>query len=93
MKRFAVGLALAAVLAAPASALAFHHGGLPAEVCSAPEAGDPSNTNGQVRFGLGHNHILPLPPAGEPGNSGMEDGVPGEGQGRGGAHCAGGPTD
>jgi hypothetical protein len=93
MKRLALVLSIAALLAMPGAALAFHHGGLPAEVCSATVAGDPSNTNGQVRFGLSHNHTLPLPPAGEPGSSGMTEGTPGNGQGEGGAFCANGPID
>ncbi len=80
MKRLIASLVLLASLAFPASALAFHHGGLPATVCHADAAGSPSNDNGNAKEALrAHNpQGLPLPPVGTPGN----------GQGRGGDHCA-----
>lgn len=80
MRRFSIALALAALLALPGSALAFHHIGLPATVCHAEAAGSPSNDNGMAKEALvAHNpHGLPLPPIG----------TPGQGQGQGGEHCA-----
>jgi hypothetical protein len=85
VKRFAVALGLVAALALPGSALAFHHGGLPATTCHAPEAGSPSNDNGQAKQALlAHNpQGLPLPPVG----------TPGQGQGKGDEHCANGHDD
>lgn len=80
MKRLAAGLALAAALALPGTALAFHHGGLPATACHADAAGSPSNNNGMAKEAILANTplTLPLPPVGKPGN----------GQGDGAAHCA-----
>ena len=80
MKRLIASLILLASLLFPASALAFHHGGLPATVCHADAAGSPSNDNGNAKGALlAHNpQGLPLPPVGTPGN----------GQGQGGDHCA-----
>jgi hypothetical protein len=80
MKRLALGLALGAVMLAPGSTLAFHHGGLPSTVCAADEAGSPSNNNGQAKEAIAAHQpgLLPLPPVGTPGN----------GQGDGGEHCA-----
>lgn len=89
MKRLALVLALAAMLLMPASALAFHHGGLPSTQCAAEAAGSPSNNNGNAKQALtAHNPFgLPLPPLGSPGNSGLGS-TPGNGQGDGGEHCA-----
>ena len=80
MKRLAAGFGLALALALPGSAMAFHHGGLPATDCHAESAGSPSNDNGMAKEALlAHNpQGLPLPPVGTPGN----------GQGDGGEHCA-----
>jgi len=81
MKRLALGLSLAALLALPSAALGFHHGGLPATACHAEAAGSPSNDNGQAKEALlAHNKHFPpaLPPVG----------TPGEGQGQGGENCA-----
>ncbi len=80
MKRLLASLILLGSLAFPASALAFHHGGLPATACHADAAGSPSNDNGNAKEALlAHNpQGLPLPPVGTPGN----------GQGQGGDHCA-----
>jgi len=80
MKRLAVALAIAAALALPGTALAFHHGGLPATACHADAAGSPSNDNGMAKEAILANTplTLPLPPVGTPGN----------GQGQGGEHCA-----
>lgn len=80
MKRLIASLVLLASLAFPASALAFHHGGLPATACHADAAGSPSNDNGNAKEALlAHNPGgLPLPPVGTPGNA----------QGSGGDHCA-----
>jgi hypothetical protein len=80
MKRLAVALAIAAALALPGTALAFHHGGLPATACHADAAGSPSNNNGMAKEAILANTplTLPLPPVGTPGN----------GQGQGGEHCA-----
>ena len=80
MKRLAVALAMAAALALPGTALAFHHGGLPATACHADAAGSPSNDNGMAKEAILANTplTLPLPPVGTPGN----------GQGQGGEHCA-----
>ena len=83
MKRFAASLAVAALLALPGSALAFHHIGLPATDCHAAAAGSPSNDNGMAKEAiLAHNpaQTLPLPPVG----------TPGQGKGQGGEHCANG---
>lgn len=68
------------LVAMAAPALAFHHGDLPATQCSADAAGSPSDDNGQAKENLAsHNpHGLPLPPVG----------TPGQGQGKGAAHCA-----
>jgi hypothetical protein len=79
MKRACL-VCVVAVLAVPAPAAAFHHGGLPATFCHAPAAGSPSNDNGMAKEALlAHNPAqdLPLPPVGTPGN----------GQGEGGEHC------
>jgi hypothetical protein len=80
MKRLAVALAIAAALALPGTALAFHHGGLPATACHADAAGSPSNDNGMAKEAILANTplTLPLSPVGTPGN----------GQGNGGEHCA-----
>jgi hypothetical protein len=80
VKRLLLTLLLLASLAMPASALAFHHGGLPSTACADDAAVSPSNNNGEAKFGLSHNpaQSLPLPPVGTPGN----------GQGEGGEHCA-----
>ena len=80
MKRLAIALAIAAALALPGTALAFHHGGLPATACHAEAAGSPSNNNGMAKEAILANTplTLPLPPVGTPGN----------GQGQGGEHCA-----
>jgi len=88
MKRFALALGLAGVLLMPGSALAFHHGGLPARFCAAPAAGSPSNDNGMAKEALlaHHKFGLPLPPLGEAGNSGVLP--PGNGNGQGAEHCA-----
>jgi hypothetical protein len=83
MRRIVVLLALAAALAVPAAASAFHHPGLPSTVCANENAGSPSNDNGMAKEAIGaHNPALdfPLPPVGTPGN----------GQGDGGEHCVGG---
>ena len=89
MKRFSLGLAMAAVLAVPGSALAVHHVFIPASECPPPVAGEPSNDNGKMRFGLRHHFVLlpgslggdlPLPPGG----------TPGAGNGQGGDNCANG---
>lgn len=82
MKRFAVAVGLAAALALPGTAFAFHHGGLPSTACHAAAAGSPSNDNGAAKQALlAHNpQGLPLPPVG----------TPGAGQGDGGEHCANG---
>lgn len=78
-----VAFVITATAAAPAPALAFHHGGLPATRCHAAAAGSPSNDNGMAKEALvAHNpHGLPLAPVG----------TPGEGQGEGGEHCANAP--
>jgi hypothetical protein len=97
MKRLAIGIALAAILATPSAVLGFHHVGLPSTACHAPvmlgdgTTNDPGNNNGQAKENLSaHNPFgLPLPPLGSPGNSGL-DPVPGRGQGEGGEHCANG---
>ena len=80
MKRLALVFGLALALALPGSALAFHHGGLPATACHADAAGSPSNNNGMAKEAiLAHSpQTLPLPPVG----------TPGQGQGDGGDHCA-----
>lgn len=80
MRRISIALAVAAVLALPGSALAFHHVGLPATACHAAAAGSPSNDNGRAKDAiLAHTPLsLPLPPIG----------TPGQGQGQGGEHCA-----
>jgi hypothetical protein len=81
MKRLATAIGLVAVLALPAPALAFHHGGLPATFCAADAAGSPSNDNGMAKEALlAAGRTLPLPPVGTPGN----------GQGDGAEHCANG---
>ena len=81
MKRALIAVVLAIPLGVPASAAAFHHGGLPATTCHAPAAVSPSNLNGMAFEAIDtHNQALsiPLPPVGTPGN----------GQGQGGEHCA-----
>jgi hypothetical protein len=86
MKRVAATIGLIAALALPGSALAFHHGGLPATQCHAATAGSPSNDNGMAKEAiLAHNpaQTLPLPPVGTPGNA----------KGQGGEHCANGHAD
>ena len=80
MKRACL-VSVIAVLAVPAPAVAFHHGGLPATFCHAAAAGSPSNDNGMAQEALlAHNPAqdLPLPPVG----------TPGDGQGEGGENCA-----
>ena len=63
MKRLLILALLLGSLVLPSTVLGFHHGGLPSTVCSADVAGEPSNTNGNVRFGLSHNpaQTIPLP--------------------------------
>jgi hypothetical protein len=80
MRRFAIAVALIAVMLAPGSALAFHHGGLPSTACAADAADSPSNNNGQAKEAIAAHQpdLLPLPPVGTPGN----------GQGDGEEHCA-----
>ena len=80
MKRLLLILLLLMTLAMPATALGFHHGGLPSTACAAEAADSPSNNNGEAKFGLTHNpaQSLPLPPVGTPGN----------GEGEGGEFCA-----
>ena len=81
MKRLLLILLLLGSLVMPATALGFHHGGLPSKVCHAVAAGSPSNDNGEAKEALiAHNphFVPPLPPVGTPGN----------GQGDGGDHCA-----
>ena len=86
MKRFAAALGLLAALLAPGSAMAFHHGGIPARFCAADAAGSPSNDNGQAKEHLLLHHTLPLPPAGVAGQSGH---TPQTGQiGEGADNCA-----
>jgi hypothetical protein len=82
VKRLLVLLILLAALAMPATALGFHHGGLPSTACAADAADSPSNNNGEAKFGISHNPAqgLPLPPVGTPGNA----------QGEGGDFCANG---
>ena len=67
MKRLSVLVAIAAALAVPAAAPAFHHTGLPSTVCANENAGSPSNDNGQAKEAISaHNPAqdLPLPPVG-----------------------------
>lgn len=80
MKRFALLVTLAAGLAFPTAAAAFHHGQIPARFCANDAAGSPSNDNGQAKEAItAHNpaQALPLPPVG----------TPGQGQGDGAQHC------
>jgi hypothetical protein len=75
MKRLVILGALAAALALPASAAAFHHGQLPARNCAAEAAVSPSNDNGEAKEALlEHNRFFAppraLPPLGLAGNSG-----------------------
>jgi hypothetical protein len=88
MKRLALGLAIAALLAMPASTFAFHHGDLPSTDCAAEAAGSPSNDNGEAKESLlAHNPFgLPLPPLGSPGNSDIDN--PGLENTQGGENCA-----
>jgi hypothetical protein len=82
MRKVIAFAAVAAALAVPAAASAFHHTGLPSTVCANANAGSPSNDNGMAKEAISaHNpaQTLPLPPVGTPGN----------GQGVGGEHCAG----
>ena len=69
MKRLAARFGLALALALPGSAMAFHHGGLPATDCHAESAGSPSNDNGMAKEALlAHNpQGLPLRRSGRPG--------------------------
>lgn len=85
MRRIAIALGLAASLALPGTALAFHHGGLPATKCHAEAAGSLSDENGMAKEALvAHNpNGIPLAPVGTPGN----------GQGDGGEHCANAQED
>ncbi|MEO8246530.1 MAG: hypothetical protein ABI622_05345 [Chloroflexota bacterium] len=85
MRRILVLAVLLVSLALPATALGFHHGGLPATDCHASAAVSPSNNNGMAKENLvAHNpNGLPLPPVGTPGN----------GQGDGGEHCANAAID
>ena len=88
MRRIALALAFAGIVAMPASAFAFHHRDLPSTVCAAEAAGSPSNDNGMAKESLlAHNPTgVPLPPLGSPGNSGM-DTTPGLEQTQGGDNC------
>ena len=89
MKRFAIGLGLVSVLLLPGTALAFHHLDLPSTDCAAEAADSPSNNNGEAKQGLsnGYPFGLPLPPAGDAGNSPLDE-APGNGEGEGGEFCA-----
>ena len=86
MKRLAIGLALAALLATPASTFAFHHRDLPARECATNEfaSNNPTAVQAIQEHGIAN---FPLPPLGPPGNSGMTS-APGNGQGDGADHCA-----
>jgi hypothetical protein len=85
VKRLLILALLLGSLVLPSSVLGFHHGGLSSTICAAEAAGSPSNTNGQVRFGLSHNpaQTIPLPPVG----------TPGVGAGEGDEHCANAPAE
>jgi len=85
MKRLLILALLLGSLVLPSAVLGFHHGGLPSTTCSADAAVDPSNNNGEAKFGLSHNpaQSIPLPPVGKPG----------EDQGKGGEFCANAPAD
>ena len=86
MKRLLLVVCALVMLAVPAGASAFHHGGLPARFCAADAAGSPSNDNGMAKEAItAHNpaQTLPLPPVGTPGN----------GQGDGAEHCANAEED
>jgi hypothetical protein len=86
MRKVIAFAAIAAALAVPAAASAFHHVGLPSTVCANVNAGSPSNDNGMAKEAISaHNpaQTLPLPPVGTPGN----------GQGEGGEHCAGATSE
>lgn len=82
MRKFLAIATLTSALVAPAAASAFHHVALPSTVCANPAAVSPGNNNGMAKEAIStHNpaQALPLPPVGTPGN----------GQGKGGEHCAG----
>ena len=89
MKRLLLTLLLLAALAMPATALGFHHGGLPSTACAAGADGtpsatnSPSNNNGEAKAGLAHNPHFdpPLPPVGTPAAPVQGDGA---------EHCANG---
>jgi hypothetical protein len=83
------------MLAVPGSARGFHHRNLPARFCSATAAGDPSNSNGgaNAKVALHNPNGTSLPPLGQPGNSPLLEGTPGDGQGQGEVNCANGPAD
>jgi hypothetical protein len=86
MKRFALALALAAVMAIPGSAMAAHHVFIPAGACADDAAGtgsDSPSNRPRMRENINEKNPaqdLPLPPAGTPGAN----------KGQGGDHCANG---
>ncbi len=75
MRKIILVAGLAAALALPSSAAAFHHVSIPASTCANANAGSPSNDNGRAKGSLmGNNDSrggeaagLPLPPVGTPG--------------------------
>jgi hypothetical protein len=70
MKRYALAAALAAALAVPSGAMAFHHRGVPADECAPEQAGTPGNNPVAHEAIAEHNpaQTLPLPPVGTPGD-------------------------
>lgn len=84
MKRLALAVALAAVMAMPGSALAAHHVFIPAAACASESAGtgtDSPSNRPNMRENIATKNPaqdLPLPPAGTPGAN----------KGQGGENCA-----
>jgi hypothetical protein len=66
-RRLVVAAIVVTAAALPAPALAFHHGGVPADECAPTQAGTPGN-NPVANAAVDKNHSLPIAPVNTPGN-------------------------
>jgi hypothetical protein len=81
MRRVLAALLVAGALAAPSTALAFHHVAVPADECAPAQAdtnGGPGNNTTAKAAIADHNpaQTLPLPPFGTPGDAATPNSCP-----------------
>jgi hypothetical protein len=69
MKRLLLFAAVAAGLAMPQTAAAFHHGGVPADECAPEEAGTPGSNPTARQALMDAGLSLPLAPVNTPGDA------------------------